>query len=120
MLLVGPSAAAVSARLLGQRMRVPAHFDAEVWAAVRRSLRLQRIGDEQARVALFHIRGLRADRIALTPLLAEAFELRDRFSPHDAFYAIVARLSAATLLTSDGGLARAADGYCKVEYVAPR
>jgi predicted nucleic acid-binding protein len=36
------------------------------------------------------------------------------------FYAIVARLSEAALLTTDRGLARAADGYCKVEYIAPR
>lgn len=99
-------------------MRVPAHFDAEVLAAVRKSVRLRRIEEEQARVAIFHLRGLRAQRIALTPMLAEAFALRDRMGVYDAFYAIVARLSDATLLTTDRGLARAAKGYCKVEYVA--
>ena len=54
------------------------------------------------------------------PLIAEAFAVRDRFRPYDAFYAIVARLTEATLLTCDRGLARAANGYCKVEYVALR
>lgn len=118
-MLVRPEAAALEA-LLGERMRVPAHFDAEVLAAVRKSLRLRRIDEERARVALFHLRGLRAERIALTPLLAEAFALRDRLGVSDAFYAIVARLSDATLVTTDRGLARAADGYCRVEYVAPK
>ena len=101
-------------------MRVPAHFDAEVLSTLGKELRSGRIDGEQARVALFHVRGMRAERIALTPLLAEAFALRDRFGGYDAFYAIVARLSAATLVTSDRGLARAAVGYCEVEYVAPR
>ncbi len=99
-------------------MRVPAHFDAEVLAAVWKSLRLHRIAEEQARVAIFHLRALRAQRIALTPMLAEAFALRDRMGVYDAFYAILARLSGATLLTTDRGLARAAEGYCDVEYVA--
>lgn len=119
-MLVRPDSAAVEAQLLGERMRVPAHFDAEVLAAVRKSLRLRRIDEEQARVALFHLRGLRAERIALTPLLAEAFALRDRIGVYDAFYAVVARLSEATLVTTDRGLARAAAGYCKVEYIELR
>jgi predicted nucleic acid-binding protein len=61
---------------------------------------------------------IRARRAAIGPLLAEAFVLRDRFAPYDAFYAIVARLIEASLVTTDRGLARAAKGYCKVEYVA--
>lgn len=117
-MLVRPAGAAVKAHLLGERMRVPAHFDAEVLATVRKALRLSRIEEEQARVALFHLRRLRAERVALTPLLAEAFALRDRIGVYDAFYAIVARLSEATLVTCDRGLARAAAGYCKVELVS--
>jgi len=120
MALARLSTAALGPQLLDNRIRVPAHFDAEVLAAVRKALRLHRITEEQARVAIFHLRGLRAERIALTPLLAEAFALRDRFSPYDAFYAIVARLSEATLITTDRALARAAEGYCAVEYVELR
>jgi predicted nucleic acid-binding protein len=118
--LVRPAAAALAASLLRERMRVPAHFDAEVLAAVRKALRLRRIEEEQARIAVFHLHGLRAERIALRPLVAEAFALRDRIGVYDAFYAIVARLSEATLLTTDRALARAAKGYCKVEFVALR
>jgi predicted nucleic acid-binding protein len=108
----------LGARLLGERMRVPAHFDVEVLAAVRKSLRLRRIDEEQARIGIFHLHGLRAERIAIGPLVAEAFALRDRIGVYDAFYAIVARLSEATLLTTDRSLARAAKSYCKVEFVA--
>jgi len=110
----------VEVQLLGERMRVPAHFDAEVLAAVCKALRLRRIDEDQARVALFHLRALRAERVALTPLLPEAFALRDRFGVYDAFYAVVAYVSEATLVTCDRGLARAAEGYCKVAYVATR
>lgn len=69
---------------------------------------------------MFVLRRIRVRRAAIRPLIAEAFAIRDRFSPYDAFYAIVARLSEATLLTTDRRLARAAEGYCKVDYVALR
>jgi predicted nucleic acid-binding protein len=99
---------------------VPVFFDAEVFAAVRGLIRREAIDVEQGRQALFVLRKIRVRRAAITPLIAEAFTIRDRFSPYDAFYAIVARLSEATLLTCDRGLARAAKGYCDVEYVAPK
>lgn len=120
MLLALPAATAVRAELLGERMRVPAHFDAEVLAAVAKALRLRRIEENEARVALFHLRALRAERVALTPLLSDAFALRDRVGVYNAFYAVVARVSEATLVTCDRGLARAARGYCTVAYVVPR
>lgn len=75
---------------------------------------------DDALAALFRLRTLRLQRVAIVPLVAEAFALRDRFAAYDAFYAVVARLSTATLVTCDRGLARAANGYCDVEYVAPR
>jgi predicted nucleic acid-binding protein len=96
------------------------HFDAEVFAGVRKSLLRREIDPEQARLALFLSQGIRARRAAIGPLLAEAFTLRDRFGPYDVFYAIVARLTQASLVTTDRGLARAAKGYCEVVYVAPR
>lgn len=96
---------------------MPVHFDAEVFAGVRRSLLRRELDIEQARFALFLSQGIRARRVAIGPLLSEAFALRDRFGPYDAFYAIVARLTEASLVTTDRGLARAAKGYCKVEYV---
>ena len=104
----------------GQIPLVPVFFDAEVFAAVRGLIRRQAIDPDQGRQALFVLGTIKVRRTAITPLIAKAFAIRDRFSPYDAFYAIVARLSEATLLICDRDLARAAKGYCKVEYVALR
>ena len=113
----GPS---VAGAMRNELPRVPSHFDAEVFAAIRgMTLRREIVGDD-ALAALYRLRALRLQRVAIVPLVGEAFALRDRFASYDAFYAIVARLSGAALVTCDRGLARAADGYCKVEYVAPK
>jgi len=112
------AAAAIERKLKGQIPLVPVFFDAEVFAAVRGLIRRKAIDPDQGRQALFVLGQIRVRRAGITPLIAEAFAVRDRFSPYDAFYAIVARLSEATLLTCDRGLARAAKGYCRVEYVA--
>jgi predicted nucleic acid-binding protein len=112
---VAPS---IEEHLRGQIVTVPVHFDAEVLAAVRKLVLRGIIDGEQGQLALFLLRGIRLRRAAITPLVAEAFALRDRFSPYDAFYAIVARVTEAALLTTDRRLARAAEGYCEVEYVA--
>lgn len=97
---------------------MPVFFDAEVFGAIRGLIRRRTIDGEQGRQALFALRRIRVRRAAIRPLIAEAFAVRDRFSPYDSFYAIVARLGEATLLTTDRGLARAARGYCEVDYVA--
>ena len=99
---------------------MPVHFDAEVFAAIRSLTQRREIVPGDGFAALFRLRTLRLQRVAIVPLVAEAFALRERFAAHDSFYAIVARLSGATLVTCDRGLARAADGYCTVEYVAVR
>ena len=99
---------------------MPLHFDAEVFAAIRGMTRRQEIVIDDALAALYRLRTLRLQRVAVVPLIGEAFALRDRFAAYDAFYAIVARFSSAALVTCDRGLARAADGYCDVMYVAPR
>jgi len=121
-LLVARSRAAtpVAAVLRNELPRVPVHFDAEVFAAVRGLTQRREIVVDDALAALFRLRTLRLQRVAIVPMVAEAFALRDRFAANDAFYAIVARLSGATLVTCDRGLARAAKDYCKVEYVALR
>lgn len=49
------------------------------------------------------------DRVPLAPLLPAAYQLFDRIGAHDVFYAVLALARGATLLTSDGPLARAAE-----------
>ena len=99
---------------------MPVHFDAEVLSAVRNMTQRREISIDDAFVALFRLRTLRLQRVAIQPLVGEAFALRDRFGAYDALYAIVARLSSATLITCDRGLARAAKGYCRVTHAAQR
>jgi predicted nucleic acid-binding protein len=110
----------IQRRLDRQTALVPVFFDAEVFAAVRGLIRRRVIDAQQGQQALFLLRRIRVRRVAVRPLIAEAFAVRDRFSPYDAFYAIVARLTEAILITTDRALARAGEGYCEVEYVALR
>lgn len=44
---------------------------------------------------------LQVQRVAVAPLVGDAFALRDRFDAYDAFYAVVARSSKARLVTCD-------------------
>ena len=103
--------------LAGQRVLVPAHFDAEVLSAIRRLTRRKVISPAQAGDALLRLALLPAERAALAPLLSEAFALRDRFSAFDALYAVLGRQRAAALCTTDTRLARAARGYVDVALV---
>jgi predicted nucleic acid-binding protein len=113
-------ATSIAAVLRNERPRVPVHFDAEVLSAIRSMTQRREIVIEEALAALFRLRTLRLQRVAIAPLVGDAFALRDRFGAYDAFYAVVARLSGARLVTCDRGLARAANAYCDVLYVTPR
>ncbi|HET8567423.1 MAG TPA: type II toxin-antitoxin system VapC family toxin [Candidatus Limnocylindria bacterium] len=103
--------------LLTDEVAVPAHFDAEALAGIRRALRRRLIDRDRAELSLLMVARLPAGRRPLTPMLAEAFALRDRFSPGDAFYAVLARRLGARLLTADASLARACAGYVEAVLV---
>jgi len=111
------SAPRVAAALDDEEIRVPAHFDAEVFSAIRRLVRRRVVAVDRAGLALLRNTRLVATRMPLLPLHAEAFTVRDRFGPSDAFYAVLARSLSATLVTSDEALARASRGYVDVRYV---
>jgi predicted nucleic acid-binding protein len=98
-------------------VHVPAIFDAEAYAVVRRELRRGRLSEPAGLAALYHIRRLTAARHAIGPLLLDAFSVRDRFGAHDVFYAVLARRLGATLVTTDVPLSRACAGYVRVEIV---
>ena len=97
---------------------VPAHFDVECGAAIRRQLLRGGIEKALAHKAIAFIRGLPAERIPLTPMLDHAFELRDRIGMHDAFYAVLAASLDAPLLTCDAALGRALEGLVEAIVVA--
>jgi predicted nucleic acid-binding protein len=109
---------AMERALRGETVHVPAIFDAEAYAVVRRELRRGRLSEPEGLGALFHIRRLTAARHAVSPMLLEAFSVRDRFGAHDVFYAVLARRLGATLVTTDGPLGRACAGYVPVRLLS--
>lgn len=115
LVLGGAAARSIEGRILGETLLVPAQFDAEVFAALRRSVRRRILSADRASYALLRIATFEADRIAVAPLLAAAFAVRDRFGAHDVFYAVLARRESATVLTTDAAFARACEGFVDVE-----
>ncbi|HEY6959310.1 MAG TPA: type II toxin-antitoxin system VapC family toxin [Candidatus Limnocylindria bacterium] len=104
----------IEAALQDEDIRAPVHLDAEVFKALRRLVRTERLPLADAMVALDDLRRLLVTRHAIGGMVFEAMALRDRFGGHDVFFAILARQLGATLVTSDARLARAAEGYVRV------
>lgn len=107
-LLVGSgAAAAITDRLRGHSLHVPAHFDAEVLSALGR---LHRGGDLSTRQVTTRIRRIESapmERHPLPALLAGAWRRRANLRLVDALYFELAEQLDATLITTDGGLAAA-------------
>ncbi|HSF84358.1 MAG TPA: type II toxin-antitoxin system VapC family toxin [Acidimicrobiia bacterium] len=107
-LLVGsPVAAAVRRRLRGHELHVPAHFDAEVLAALGR---LQRAGELTVRQATPRVQRLSAaplQRHLLAPLLNGAWKLRHNLRLVDALYVELANRLGVPIVTTDARLAAA-------------
>jgi predicted nucleic acid-binding protein len=87
---------------------VPAHFEADAYAGFRRMVSAGRIERGKLTRALADLADLVHERFPLPPLLDGAYRLFDQVGAHDAFYVVLARAHEAPLLTTDGGLARAA------------
>ena len=109
-----PAAAVVEDALRGEQVQVPAHFDAEALAGIRRLVRKRLLSPDQGAKVLARLQSMQVDRVPLPPLLAAAFAERDRFSPHDALYAVLARRESARLVTVDHRFARACEGFVDV------
>ncbi len=97
---------------------MPAHFDAEVYASLRRDVLRGRVPLPRAFAMLHELGSMLVTRHAVAGSLVDAMALRDRFGSHDVFYALLARRLGAMLVTCDGPLSRAAAGFCAVRYVA--
>ena len=110
----GSTAAAMVAN---ERLIVPAHFDAEVYAAFRRLFRRKLVDRVRLDLITSRLIALAAERVALAPLLPEVHRLADRLSATNAFYVALARARGAQLLTADVALARAASGLADVQLV---
>ncbi|TME98199.1 MAG: type II toxin-antitoxin system VapC family toxin [Chloroflexi bacterium] len=101
-----PAAVGVATIIESERGTVPAHFDAEVYAAFRRRFRQGLVDRDRLEFVAQRLPSLPVERVSLTSLLWEAHLLADRLSSSDAFYVALARLHDCELVTSDGRLAR--------------
>ena len=117
-MLLGSAAGATAAAMLrADTPVVPAHFDAEVYRALRRLGRRAAMDADGLRAGINALATLAVERVPLPPLLQSANDLGDRFSPPDSLYVALARALDAPLITSDARLARACEGVAKVRLV---
>jgi predicted nucleic acid-binding protein len=87
---------------------VPAHFEADAYAGIRRLVSTKALGRDAAALPMSQIAELPGERIALAPLVPGGLRLYDNVGAHDSFYVVLALLRSASLLTSDRPLARIA------------
>ena len=93
-------------------------LDASVGQVLRRHVRRRELSATRAKVALGDLTALPLQRYPLLPLLARAFELRDRATVYDALYLALAERAGAPLLTRDARLADVPGHSAAVEVVA--
>ena len=107
--------------MIGERgpATFPAHFEAEVWSAIARLTRRRQLVLSEARAAARDAAAFPGERVPLGPLLAAVPAWIGRASGADSFYAALADIAGAPLLTCDLRLARALDGRLPVLFVEP-
>ncbi len=106
--LIGtPHGVAVRQRLRGCDLHAPAHIDAEALSALGRLHRAAELDAKTVSAALSEIALAPIIRHPLAGLLAGAWSQRDQLRLVDALYVELATELRATLLTTDGRLARA-------------
>jgi predicted nucleic acid-binding protein len=85
----------------------PELLDVEVLSIVRRALLRRQLNEQRALRAIEDLLDWPIDRISHISLVLAAWEHRNNVSAYDAFYVAAARLSDASLITTDGPLSRA-------------
>ena len=93
--------------IAGAFILAPELLDVEVLSVLRRAVLRQQLAEQRAWLALEDLLVWPIDRLAHTVLIREAWQHRHNVSAYDAFYVAAARLYDASLLTTDGPLARA-------------
>jgi predicted nucleic acid-binding protein len=84
------------------------HFDAEVYAALRRGYLQGRLDRASLSALVDQLSELDAERVGLAAFLPNVAQLADVIGPHDVFYVLLAIGRGCPLLTCDRRLARAA------------
>ena len=107
-LLLGTAlGAAVAARLRGQQLHAPAHFDAEVLSALGRLHRAGSLSAGQVRTRLTRLESAPVERHSIVELGRGAWRRRSNLRLVDALYVELAERLAAPVLTTDAALAAA-------------
>ena len=86
----------------------PEVLDVEVTSTLARLVRAGTLTDEVATSRVRALQRLPVQRLPHRPLVARAWQLRDRVRISDAFYLACAELVGASLVTTDARLGRAA------------
>ena len=91
----------------GGFLLAPELLDVEVLSVFRRAVFRQQLTEQRALRAIEDLMDWPIDRIPHRSLIWAAWQHRNNVSADDAFYVAAARLSASSLITADGPLARA-------------
>jgi len=119
-LLLGrtPFASAIIERLRHETAIAAPHLlDAEVGQVLRRYVHAGELTVPRARGALEDLAALPIERYPHTPLLQEAFALRDNVTFYDALYLVLAELLDAPFLTRDRALQGVRRSRARVECI---
>jgi predicted nucleic acid-binding protein len=84
----------------------PELLDVEVMSALRRHVRRGYLDDKRAAEALDDLFAWDVERVSNRELVRQAWDLRDNVTAYDAVYLAAARRHKASVITSDGPLAR--------------
>jgi predicted nucleic acid-binding protein len=99
---------------------VPAHFDVEVYAALRSLDRRRMLAPGALDRIVPLLARFRAERVPLARLLATAHALGTRFSARDSFYVALADRLRGELVTADRALAGSASTLVRVRLITSR
>ena len=102
-------------RLRGEELAAPELIDLDVMSVLRKQVAAGHLDDRRAGLCLTDLSDLSLHRAHHLPLLRRCWELRDNVTVSDASYVALAELLAATLLTADSRLARAAGPRCPID-----
>jgi predicted nucleic acid-binding protein len=91
----------------GGFLLAPELLDVEVLSVFRRAVFRQQLTEQRALRAIEDLMDWPIDRIPHKSLVWAAWQHHNNVSAYDAFYVAAARLSASSLITADGPLARA-------------
>ena len=100
------------ARLRAEVLIAPDVVDLEVVSAWRRLEAAGHLDARRVALALKDLHDLPVRRVPHQPFVERCWELRGNVAPYDAVYVAIAEVFDATLVTTDGRLARAPGPTC--------